>query len=94
MTPARITRRIGGHRPDRVMTLTSRAPSIRNMTSAIDVSERPQSAAAPVPRDYEPGTNTLVTTWQVPTGWVVVHLALIEAAARIILAELLDEYTH
>src|SRR5688572_10396977 len=27
-------------------------------------------------REYEPGTNVLVTTWQVPTGWIVVRDAL------------------
>jgi GH15 family glucan-1,4-alpha-glucosidase len=30
----------------------------------------------PAARDYEAGTNTLVTTWQTPTGWVVVRDAL------------------
>ena len=30
----------------------------------------------PTAREYVPGTNTLRTTWQVPTGWVVVHDAL------------------
>jgi alpha,alpha-trehalase len=30
----------------------------------------------PASRAYEPGTNTLVTTWHTPTGWVVVRTAL------------------
>jgi GH15 family glucan-1,4-alpha-glucosidase len=30
----------------------------------------------PAERAYEPGTNALVTTWQTPTGWVVVRDAL------------------
>jgi alpha,alpha-trehalase len=30
----------------------------------------------PAARAYEPGTNTLVTTWHVPGGWVVVRDAL------------------
>jgi GH15 family glucan-1,4-alpha-glucosidase len=30
----------------------------------------------PSGRHYEPGTNTLVTTWKTPTGWVVVRDAL------------------
>jgi alpha,alpha-trehalase len=30
----------------------------------------------PAGRAYEPGTNVLVTTWQTPTGWVVVRDAL------------------
>ena len=138
MAPDRITGCIGRHRPERVMTPTGRASSIRGMTSAIDAGEQPQSAAAPSPfppiadyaflsnchtgaliapdggigwlcvprfdspsvfgtlldrqaghfrlgpfaayvpaaRAYEPGTNTLVTTWQVPTGWIVVRDAL------------------
>ncbi len=30
----------------------------------------------PASRVYEPGTNTLVTTWHTPTGWIVVRDAL------------------
>ena len=30
----------------------------------------------PTARQYEPGTNTLVTTWQTPGGWIVVRDAL------------------
>jgi GH15 family glucan-1,4-alpha-glucosidase len=30
----------------------------------------------PAARDYVPGTNVLVTTWQTPSGWVEVHDAL------------------
>src|ERR1700748_1448661 len=30
----------------------------------------------PSSREYEPGTNTLITTWQVPGGWLVVRDAL------------------
>jgi alpha,alpha-trehalase len=30
----------------------------------------------PAARAYEPGTNTLVTTWKTPTGWIVVRDAL------------------
>ena len=31
----------------------------------------------PLARTYEPGTNVLTTTWQTPTGWVVVRDALV-----------------
>jgi alpha,alpha-trehalase len=30
----------------------------------------------PTAREYEPGTNTVVTTWHTPTGWVVVRTAM------------------
>jgi len=30
----------------------------------------------PTSREYEPGTNVLVTTWRTPTGWVVIRDAL------------------
>jgi len=30
----------------------------------------------PTDRDYEPGTNVLITTWKTPSGWVVVREAL------------------
>jgi GH15 family glucan-1,4-alpha-glucosidase len=30
----------------------------------------------PTARNYEPGTNTMVTTWKTPTGWIVVREAL------------------
>ena len=30
----------------------------------------------PTARIYEPGTNTLVTTWHTPTGWIIVRDAL------------------
>ena len=30
----------------------------------------------PTARNYEPGTNVLVTTWKTPSGWVVVRDAL------------------
>jgi GH15 family glucan-1,4-alpha-glucosidase len=36
----------------------------------------PFGVNTPSARWYEPGTNTLVTTWSVPTGWVVVRDAL------------------
>jgi alpha,alpha-trehalase len=36
----------------------------------------PFATYVPAARAYEPGTNTLVTTWQVPTGWLVVRDAL------------------
>jgi alpha,alpha-trehalase len=36
----------------------------------------PFGTYAPADRAYEPGTNTLVTTWQVPAGWIVVRDAL------------------
>ncbi len=36
----------------------------------------PFATNVPAARHYEPGTNTLVTTWQVPTGWIVVRDAL------------------
>jgi alpha,alpha-trehalase len=31
----------------------------------------------PLARTYEPGTNVLSTTWQTPTGWVIVRDALV-----------------
>ena len=36
----------------------------------------------PLARAYEPGTNVLSTTWQTPTGWVVVRDALIIGPRR------------
>jgi GH15 family glucan-1,4-alpha-glucosidase len=36
----------------------------------------PFGTNVPVTRAYEPGTNTLVTTWHAPGGWVVVRDAL------------------
>src|SRR4029450_5664042 len=30
----------------------------------------------PTAREYEPGTNVLVTTWKTPSGWIVVRDAL------------------
>ncbi len=36
----------------------------------------PFGVGVPAARAYEPGTNTLVTTWHTPTGWVVVRDAL------------------
>src|SRR5712664_357634 len=36
----------------------------------------PFGVNVPASRWYEPGTNTLVTTWRVTTGWVVVRDAL------------------
>jgi alpha,alpha-trehalase len=32
---------------------------------------------APAARSYLPGTNVLTTTWHTPTGWIVVHDALV-----------------
>ena len=37
---------------------------------------RPFGSNVPSDRIYEPGTNTLVTSWKTPTGWVVVRDAL------------------
>jgi GH15 family glucan-1,4-alpha-glucosidase len=36
----------------------------------------------PTARIYEPGTNTLLTTWTTPTGWVIVRDALTIGARR------------
>src|SRR5687767_4784817 len=36
----------------------------------------------PLARTYEPGTNVLSTTWQTPTGWLVVRDALIMGPRR------------
>jgi GH15 family glucan-1,4-alpha-glucosidase len=36
----------------------------------------------PSARSYEPGTNTLVTTWKTPTGWAVVRDALTMGPTR------------
>ena len=36
----------------------------------------PFGVTVPTERQYEPGTNTLVTTWNTPTGWIVVRDAL------------------
>jgi GH15 family glucan-1,4-alpha-glucosidase len=37
----------------------------------------PYGINVPAARSYEPGTNTLTTTWMTPTGWVVVRDALV-----------------
>jgi len=39
----------------------------------------PFGVAVPAARRYLPGTLVLETTWQTPTGWLVVHDALIMA---------------
>jgi GH15 family glucan-1,4-alpha-glucosidase len=36
----------------------------------------PFGVNVPTARTYEPGTNVLTTTWNTPSGWVVVHDAL------------------
>jgi alpha,alpha-trehalase len=36
----------------------------------------PFATYVPIAREYSPGTNILVTAWQVPTGWLVVRDAL------------------
>jgi alpha,alpha-trehalase len=36
----------------------------------------PFSVNVPIGRIYEPGTNTLLTTWNTPTGWIAVRDAL------------------
>jgi GH15 family glucan-1,4-alpha-glucosidase len=36
----------------------------------------------PLARTYEPGTNVLTTTWQTPTGWLVVRDALVMGPRR------------
>jgi len=36
----------------------------------------------PSARAYEPGTNVLATTWRTPTGWIVVHDALVMGPTR------------
>ena len=36
----------------------------------------PFGTNVPSSRHYEPGTNTLVTTWKTPSGWATVHDAL------------------
>ncbi len=36
----------------------------------------PFGITVPTQRQYEPGTNTLVTTWNTPTGWILVRDAL------------------
>ena len=36
----------------------------------------PFGVTVPTERQYEPGTNTLVTTWNTPTGWILVRDAL------------------
>src|SRR5437868_8761048 len=33
----------------------------------------PFGVNVPATRQYEPGTNVLVTTWQLPGGWIVVR---------------------
>jgi GH15 family glucan-1,4-alpha-glucosidase len=42
----------------------------------------PFGVNVPSSRTYEPGTNTLVTTWHVPGGWLVVRDALTMGARR------------
>ena len=36
----------------------------------------PFGIGVPAARNYEPGTNTLLTTWHTPTGWIMVRDAL------------------
>src|SRR3954470_5688947 len=36
----------------------------------------PFGTSVPAARQYEPGTNILATTWNTPTGWIVVRDAL------------------
>src|SRR4051812_10106469 len=43
----------------------------------------PFGVNVPTARQYEPGTNTLVTTWQVPGGWIVVRDALTMGPRRV-----------
>jgi GH15 family glucan-1,4-alpha-glucosidase len=43
----------------------------------------PFGVSRPTTRIYEPGTNTLVTTWQAPGGWVVVRDALTIGPRRV-----------
>ena len=42
----------------------------------------PFGLQVPVSRHYEPGTNTIVTTWNTPTGWAVVRDALVLGPRR------------
>jgi GH15 family glucan-1,4-alpha-glucosidase len=42
----------------------------------------PFAINVPSARVYEPGTNTLLTTWKTPTGWVMVRDALTIGATR------------
>jgi len=37
----------------------------------------PFGVQVPVARQYEPGTNTVVTTWNTPSGWAIVRDALV-----------------
>src|SRR5207302_5047321 len=43
----------------------------------------PFGVNAPTARTYEPGTNTLVTTWDTQTGWAAVREALTMGPAQI-----------
>jgi GH15 family glucan-1,4-alpha-glucosidase len=40
----------------------------------------PYGINVPAARSYEPGSNTLTTTWMTPTGWVIVRDALVFGA--------------
>ncbi|MEA2274129.1 MAG: alpha,alpha-trehalase [Solirubrobacteraceae bacterium] len=42
----------------------------------------PYGTTVPDSRIYEPGTNTLLTTWQAPGGWIMVRDALTMGARR------------
>ena len=42
----------------------------------------PFGVNTPAARIYEPGTNTLLTTWKTPTGWIVVRDALTMGPTR------------
>lgn len=42
----------------------------------------PFSIDVPTAREYEPGTNVVVTTWKTPSGWIVVRDALTVAQGR------------
>ena len=43
---------------------------------------RRSASSVPTERIYEPGTNVLVTTWKVPTGWLEVREALVMGPRR------------
>ena len=56
---------------------TRPACSARCSTAARAASASARSGStSPSDRIYEPGTNTIVTSWKTPTGWVVVRDAL------------------
>ena len=76
-TPARWSRPTGRSTGCASRASTRRACSARCSTARRAPSaSRRSGSTCPRRASYEPGTNTLLTTWTTPTGWVIVRDAL------------------